>query len=66
MFIFLLMIFIKIFYCEIIIKFQKNLIFENLLEINLNLDEKNYFIAIDVNSDVFILNENFTNFSFFF
>lgn len=66
MFIFLLMIFIKNFYCEIIIKFQKNLIFENLLEINLNLDEKNYFIAIDVNSDVFILNENFTKFSFFY
>lgn len=62
---FLLMFFlIKEIFNEISIKFTKNLIFENLLEINLFLSEKNFFIPIDINYDFFSLNENFNKISF--
>lgn len=55
---------IKEIFNEISIKFTKNLIFENLLEINLFLSEKNFFIPIDINYDFFSLNENFNKISF--
>ena len=46
------------------IKFQKNMIYQNLLEINIKLNDKNFFVAIDLSSDIFWINNNFSQISY--
>ena len=46
------------------IKFQKNMIYQNLLEINIKLQDKNYFIPIDISTDIFWINNNFSEISY--
>ena len=49
---------------NILIKFQKNMIYQNLLEINIKLNDKNFFVAIDLSSDIFWINNNFSQISY--